>query len=98
MNSITSYCKPKNKSQERLIPPVGVYGNIPLLLPSAFSELFASASHSGSLTQADRYGLMAALLEESLQDEERSALDRLLYAVQKGRVTPVNEISVRLQA
>ncbi len=63
------------------------------LLPTALSELFASASSSGYLTLADRYGLMAALLEESLQEDELWAIDRLLYAVRKGRLSLVAEIS-----
>ncbi len=64
------------------------------LLPSALSELFVSASVSGRLTLADRYGLMAALLEESLLDEERTTIDRLLHAVIKGRICVVDDISV----
>lgn len=36
------------------------------LLPGAVSELFAQASSSGKITKADQYGLMAALLEDSL--------------------------------
>jgi hypothetical protein len=39
---------------------------------------------------------MAALLEESLEDEQRAALDRLLHAVRRGRLTAVDEISVIL--
>ena len=66
------------------------------LLPTALPELFASASHTGYLTVADRYGLMAALLEESLLEEERYALDRLLHAVRRGRIAIVNEISAVL--
>lgn len=63
------------------------------LLPSALSELFLSASLSGRITLADRYGLMAALLEDSLKDEDRIAIDRLLYSVRKGRISVVDELS-----
>lgn len=63
------------------------------LLPTALYELFATASVSGRLTVADRYGLMAALLEESLVDEELRVINRLLYAVRKGRISVVDEIS-----
>jgi hypothetical protein len=63
------------------------------LLPTALYELFATASVSGRLTVADRYGLMAALLEESLVDEEIRVINRLLYAVRKGRIAVVDEIS-----
>ncbi len=64
------------------------------LLPGAISELFAQVSCSGQLTLADRYGLMAALLEESLTEEERASIDRLLRASYRGRMKVVNELSV----
>jgi len=63
------------------------------LIPGALSDLFAQASSSGKITLADRYGLMAALLEESLTDEERECLERLLRAFRRGRMTVVDEIS-----
>lgn len=63
------------------------------LLPAALYELFATASVSGRLTLADRYGLMAALLEESLPQEDICIINRLLYAIRKGRITVVDEIS-----
>jgi hypothetical protein len=64
------------------------------LLPNAVSELFAQSSHSGYLTIADRYGLMAALLEDSLNEEERRSIDRLLRAVSRGQVKVTDELSV----
>lgn len=63
------------------------------LLPDAIPDLFAQVSCSGRITLADRYGLMAALLEDSLTEEERAAIDRLLRAFRRGRMTIVNEIS-----
>lgn len=63
------------------------------LLPGAISDLFAQASDSGAITLADRYGLMAALLEDSLTEDERAAIDRLLRALRRGRMKIVNEIS-----
>ncbi len=63
------------------------------LLPGAVADLFAQVSTSGKMTLADRYGLMAALLEETLTEEERSAIDRLLRAFYRGRIQLVNEIS-----
>ena len=66
------------------------------LLPYALPELFAQASATRTLTEADRYGLLAAVLEDSLIAEERAAVDRLLHAVCKGRIHPVNEISALL--
>ncbi len=63
------------------------------LLPFAIPELFAQVSTTRTLTQADCYGLLAAVLEDSLIDEERAAIDRLLHAVYKGRIQTVDEIS-----
>ncbi|WP_432811954.1 hypothetical protein [Pantanalinema sp. GBBB05] len=66
------------------------------LLPTAISDLFAQASVTGRMTLADRYGLMAALLDESIGEEEMYCIDRLLYALRKGRVEVVNELSAVL--
>ncbi|WP_275993826.1 hypothetical protein [Argonema antarcticum] len=63
------------------------------LLPNAISELFAQVSASGRITLADRYGLMAALLDESLEEEQRTAIDRLIRALCKGRIIVVDELS-----
>lgn len=63
------------------------------LLHSAIAELFAHASSSGTITLADRYGLMAALLNDSLSEEERRSIDRLLHSVRKKRLRVVDEIS-----
>ncbi len=65
----------------------------PMLLPSALSDLFAQVATTGSITLADRYGLMAALLDESLAEEDRFSIDRLLRALCRGRVRVVNELS-----
>jgi hypothetical protein len=63
------------------------------LLPCAIADLFAQASISGVITVADRYALMAALLQDTLNDEERYAIDRLLHAVYKKRLRIVDELS-----
>lgn len=57
-----------------------------ILLPNALADLFATASETGELTLADRYGLQAALLSDAINDEERRAIDRLLRAAVRGRV------------
>ena len=64
------------------------------LLPGAIDDLFAQVSNSGKITLADRYGLMAALLEDSLTEDEKAAIDRLLYSLCRGKMKVVNEISV----
>lgn len=66
------------------------------LLQTGISELFVQASNSGALTLADRYGLMAAMLNESLTEEEKNSIDRILYGLRKGRVKIVDEISATL--
>jgi len=63
------------------------------LLPDAISELFAQASLSGNITLADRYGFLAAVLEEELNEEERASLDRMLRALQRGRLHVVDDLS-----
>lgn len=63
------------------------------LIPGALSDLFAQVTSSGKITLADQYGLMAALLDDSLTPEERASLDRLLHALKRGRLKVVDEIS-----
>lgn len=63
------------------------------LLPSGLGDLFARVNTTGELTLADRYGLMAALLDESLSQEEQFTINRLLRAVCRGKIKVVNEIS-----
>jgi len=63
------------------------------LLQSALSDLFAQVNTTGNLTLADRYGLLAAILDESLSEEERSCIDRLLRAVCRGKIKIVDELS-----
>ncbi|WP_204104443.1 MULTISPECIES: hypothetical protein [Spirulina sp. CCY15215] len=65
----------------------------PRLIPGALSNLFAQVSQSGKITLADRYGLMAAILDDSLAEEERASIDRLLRATRTGRMKVVDEIS-----
>lgn len=68
------------------LPPVN-------LIPGAIADLFAQVSSTGCITLADRYGLMAALLDDSLEEEEQRCIDRLIRALYRGRVKVVDEIS-----
>ncbi|MEO0489485.1 MAG: hypothetical protein AAF215_07250 [Cyanobacteria bacterium P01_A01_bin.123] len=63
------------------------------LLPGALSELFARSSTTGQITLADRYGLMAALLEDALTEEDQRVLNRLLRAICKGQIAIVDDLS-----
>jgi len=66
------------------------------LIPGALSEMIATVAETKVLTRADRYGLMAALLDESLSEEELEATNRLVRAVLKGRVKVLDRISVEV--
>jgi hypothetical protein len=71
------------------------------LLPSAISDVFVQSLDSGKLTLADRYGLLIAVLDglliavlaPTLDEEEQRSLDRILYAVRRGRVAIADELS-----
>lgn len=63
------------------------------LLPGAISDLFAQTSSSKKITLADRYGLLAALLEDSITEEERASIDRVLYSLYRRRMQVVSELS-----
>lgn len=63
------------------------------LLPGAVYAIIASVGNNNYLTQADRYGLMAAILDESLSEDERKSIDRLLRAVALRRIHVVDELS-----
>jgi hypothetical protein len=67
------------------------------LLPGAIAELFAQVSDSGVITLADRYGLMAAMFDETLTEEERRAVDRLLRSICRGYLKAVDELSATLE-
>ena len=64
-----------------------------LPLPCAISELFAQVTASGEITLADRYGILAVLLYESASGDELDSINRLLYALRKGRVRVINRLS-----
>lgn len=64
------------------------------LLPGALPELFAQVSESGRMTVADRYGLLAAILNgDRISPEDKQALNRILRATIKGRIRLVDELS-----
>lgn len=62
------------------------------LIPGAIPAMLASAAEQGHLTLADRYGLLAATLDDSLDDMERRSIDRLLRAVIRGRIRVVEDL------
>ncbi|MDC0832318.1 hypothetical protein POG22_04745 [Geitlerinema sp. CS-897] len=64
------------------------------LLPGAISDILASVTETGFLTVSDRYGLMAAVLDDSLDETDRRSANRLLRAVLRGRVQIEDELCV----
>ncbi|MDY6939735.1 MAG: hypothetical protein SWY16_19045 [Cyanobacteriota bacterium] len=62
------------------------------LIPGALSEILVSAVDTGCLTQTDRYGLMAAVLNESLNEEERRSVDRLLRSIRRGQIKTLDRL------
>jgi hypothetical protein len=63
------------------------------LIPSAVSELFAQVTETRQVTLADRFGLLAATLDDSLTSEERDAINRVLSGIRRGRFQLVDELS-----
>ena len=57
------------------------------LLPCAISEIMASVAENSVLTLNDRYGLMTALVNNSLNKDEEYAVNRLLRFIIKGKVS-----------
>ncbi|NJP11827.1 MAG: hypothetical protein HC866_22090 [Leptolyngbyaceae cyanobacterium RU_5_1] len=63
------------------------------LLPAALAELFAQVTVTRKITVADRYGMMAALCDDSIGEEELRVVNRILYALKQGRIRVVDELS-----
>lgn len=64
------------------------------LIPGAINELIATVRDTQCLTKADRYGMMAAILDEATTVEELDSLDRLIRSFVKGRIQVCDELSV----
>jgi len=56
------------------------------LPPDTLSALFADVSSTGKMTIHDCQHLRNALLDDQTSDEEKRAIDRLLYAIRLGRI------------
>ena len=63
------------------------------LLPNALAEMTAQAANLEQITLADRYGLLAAMMTDTLTEEERASVDRLLRAVRRGWMQVTGELS-----
>lgn len=91
MNSITDGYRQRLDFQDREL--LSNQHSEVKLFSNGLSELFAQASNCGYLTRFDRYKLMMTLLESSLSDEEQAAINRLLYAVCRGRIRLIEDLS-----
>lgn len=60
-------------------------------LPSASLELFAEIIQKGQITAADHYRLSRALSNNSLDEEEKDSINRLLYSVRRGLLQLVED-------
>lgn len=63
------------------------------ILPGVLYELFAQVSATGKVTVADRYGLLAAVLDTSLTEEEQQVINRILRAAVRGKLEFVDDLS-----
>lgn len=63
-----------------------------LLLTDSISDLFAEVSNTGRMTPLACQKLQAAMLDQQTTDEEKQAIERLLYAIRLGRVQVIEEI------
>ncbi|NEO87587.1 MAG: hypothetical protein F6J87_25495 [Spirulina sp. SIO3F2] len=56
------------------------------LLPGALPAMAQAVEQNRCVTLTDRYGLMAAVFDESLPDEERRMVNRILKGIQAGHI------------
>ena len=63
-----------------------------ILLPGAVSEMLASVSDSGKLKLGDRYGLLAASLDDDLSEDERRAVNRIIRSATRGKISVTQEL------
>ena len=61
----------------------------------AVSEIFYSVAETGVLNLSDYYKLMAASLNEALDEQEIGSINRVLYFVRKRRIAVVDDIAVK---
>lgn len=60
-------------------------------LSSAIFELYARTMATGKVTCGHRKVLMEAICSMGLEEEERSAIDRILWATVQGRLAIAND-------
>lgn len=55
------------------------------------SEIFYQIWQTKQISARHRWGLRSALMQDSLSEDERDAIDRLLHAVRRGWLQVVDE-------
>lgn len=92
-SAIAFGCRRNARSRDRRVRESITMQTPVHLIPSALGELFAEVNQNGYITLADRYGLMAAIFDETLTEEDKRSIDRLLRSVCRGKIKLVNELS-----
>ena len=64
-------------------------------ISDAVSEIFYTVAETGVLNLSDYYKLMAAALNEALDEQEKGSINRVLYFVRKRRIAVVDDIAAR---
>lgn len=62
------------------------------LLPGSIPEMLATVSQTKVINKTDQYGLQAAVLEESLSEDEVRAINRILRSIKRGRIRVVDDL------
>lgn len=60
------------------------------ILPDPLEELFGQIMFSSVVTRSDRQNLRSAILGDSLTEDEKAIINRLLYNVRRGWVKLVD--------
>ncbi|NEO87211.1 MAG: hypothetical protein F6J87_23570 [Spirulina sp. SIO3F2] len=66
-----------------------------ITFPDSILRLFTNAIANGTVSIADRYSLMAALLDRDLQDAEFGAVDQLIESIQSTTSATVSSLPSR---
>ncbi len=66
------------------------------ILPGAVNEIIYNVARTQKITKTDRYGIMTALLDDSISEEDQNAINRLVRLIVRGKVQVVDELSMAL--
>ncbi len=66
------------------------------ILPGAVNEIIYNVVKTQKISKADRYGIMVALLDESISNEDQNAINRLVRLIVRGKVQIIDELSMAM--